>query len=90
MNQYDHILNKISKYKDIDINELNLDDLVELKTIKISRRKSSTDRILDFLNEIENPYCFKVDGFIVKIDFNDKTSDTAEDCLLNILKDVYK
>lgn len=90
MSQYDHILNKISKYKNIDINELDLDDLVELKSIKISRRKSRVDRTLDFLNEIENPYCFKVDGFIIKIEFNDKSSDTAEDCLFNILKDVYK
>ena len=57
--------------------------------IKIDKRKSSNERILDFLNKVKNPYIFKVKGKLVRIRFSD-TDKTADDCLTNVLKNLYR
>ena len=45
--------------------------------------------MLDFLSQVENPYVFKVNGYLVQIEFTNN-GKTAEDCLTNVLKDLYK
>ena len=42
---------KIKKYRYIKVNETNIDDVDELSEIKISRKKSKEEKILDFINE---------------------------------------
>ena len=37
----------------------------------------------------KNPYIFKVNGKLVRIRFSD-TDKTAEDCLTNVLKNLYR
>ena len=61
-----------------------------LRVLKITRKKLSKQRILDFLNEVDNPYFFKVNGKIVQIAFNEDSSLSANDCLYGILKDIYR
>lgn len=88
--KYDEILKRLNKYKNMEINEVNKDKIKDINEIKITRKKSSKQRILDFLNEVENPYFFKVDGKIVQIAFNDDSDLSADDCLYNVLKDIYR
>lgn len=88
--KYDEIIKRLNKYKNMEINEVNKDKIKDIKEIKITRKKSSKQRILDFLNEVENPYFFKVDGKIVQIAFNDDSDLSADDCLYNVLKDIYR
>ena len=47
------------------------------------------DRILDFLNTVKNPYVFKHNGRLVRIGFAD-TNITADECLTNVLKNLYR
>ena len=61
----------------------------EITDIKIDKRKSSNERILDFLNKTKNPYIFKVNGTLVRIGFSE-TSRTADDCLTSVLKNLYR
>lgn len=88
--KYDEIIKRLNKYKNMEINEVNKDKIKDINEIKITRKKSSKQRILDFLNEVENPYFFKVDGKIVQIAFNDDSDLSADDCLYNVLKDIYR
>lgn len=62
----------------------------ELSSIKIDRRKPSGERILDFIIKTKNPYIFKVNGKLVRIRFSENSNLTAEDCLTNILKNLYR
>lgn len=87
---YDLLIKKLNKYKKMNLEDINIDNLIEISNIKITRKKSSKQRILDFLNEIDNPYFFKVNGRIVQIAFNDESSLSANDCLYGVLKDIYK
>ncbi len=80
---------KLKKCRKISLDEVNQDEVDEITDIKIDKRKSSNERILDFLNKVKNPYIFKVKGKLVRIRFSD-TNKTADDCLTNVLKNLYR
>lgn len=87
---YDEMLKKLKKYKELSIEDINKEKIKDINEIKITRKKLSKQRILDFLNEVDNPYFFKVNGKIVQIAFNEDSSLSANDCLYGILKDIYR
>lgn len=80
---------KLKICKDIDLSEVDIDEVDDLNEIRISRRKSKEERMLDFLSQVENPYVFKINGKLVQIRFSD-TNKTAEDCLTNVLRNLYR
>ena len=49
-------------------------------------KKYDIDKIIE---KVEKPYVFKVNGYLVQIGFTNN-GKTAEDCLTNVLKDLYK
>ncbi|MDE5539529.1 MAG: hypothetical protein K2J20_03480 [Bacilli bacterium] len=91
MNKYNikEITEKLEKFKKIPLSEINLNDVDDLKDIKISRKKCKEERILDFIITAKNPYVFKVDGVIVKISFSNNGKKT-EDCLTRVLENLYR
>ena len=91
MNKYDikSLERKLEKCKSMSLDDVSLNDVDEITDIKIDKRKSSNERILDFLNKVKNPYIFKVKGKLVMIRFSD-TEKTADDCLTNVLKNLYR
>ena len=44
----DKIIEKVEKYKDMDLNDINPDDIPDINEIKIDRRKPKIERMLDF------------------------------------------
>lgn len=52
-------------------------------------KKYDIERILDFLSQVENPYVFKINGKLVQIGFTEN-GKKAEDCLTNVLKNLYR
>ena len=79
---------KLERCRNVNLNDVKLEDVDEISSIKIDRRKPIEERILDFLTKVKNPYIFKVNGKLVRIRFSD-TDKTAEDCLTNVLKNLY-
>ncbi|MGM9875163.1 MAG: DUF6870 family protein [Bacilli bacterium] len=80
---------KLEKCRNIKLEDVTLDDVDELISIKIDRRKSSNERILDFLTKVKNPYIFKVNGRLVRIRFSEN-GPTADECLTNMLENLYR
>jgi len=78
---------KICKY--IKVNETNIDYVDELSGIKISRKSSKEEKKLDFISKTKNPYIFKVNGKLVKLEFTDNGTN-AEDAITNVIKSLYK
>ena len=91
MNKYNlkEIDEKLNRCRNMKLEDVTLDDVDEIGSIKIDRRKSSNERILDFIIKVKNPYIFKVNGKLVRMSFSD-TDKTAEDCLTNVLKNLYR
>ena len=47
---------KIDRCKNMKLEDINPGDVDEMSSIKIDRRKSSNERILEFLTQVKNPY----------------------------------
>lgn len=91
MNNYNikELLEKLEKCKNICLNEVNPDDVDELSSIKINTRMNPVNRIIDFISKTKNPYIFKVNGKLVKIEFS-KNDKIAEESLTNVIKSICK
>lgn len=62
---------KLKRCRNMKLEDVTLDDVDELSPIKIDRRKSINERILDFLTKVKNPYIFKINGRLVRIRFSE-------------------
>ena len=87
--EIEKLAEKLERCRKISLDEVNQDEVDEITDIKIDKRKQSGERILDFLNKVKNPYIFKVNGKLVRIRFSD-TNKTANDCLTNVLNNLYR
>lgn len=54
-----------------NINDVRLDELVDISTIKIDRDRPVVERILSFMEQVKNPYLFKVGNVPVKVTFSE-------------------
>jgi len=80
---------KLKRCRNMKLEDVTLDDVDELSSIKIDRRKSSNERILDFLTKVKNPYIFKINGRLVRMRFSEN-GPTADECLTNMLENLYR
>lgn len=91
MNKYNikKLAEKLERCRNVNLDDVKLEDVDEITDIKIDRRKPSNERILDFIMKAKNPYIFKVNRKLVRIRFSD-TDKTAEDCLTRVLENLYR
>ncbi len=80
---------KLDRCRNVNLGDVTLDDVDEISSIKIDKRKPSNERILEFITKVKNPYIFKVNGKFVRIRFSD-ADKTAEDCLTRVLENLYR
>ncbi len=73
-----------SALKQVDVRTVNPDTLVDINDTKINAKLPREERILDFIRQIRNPYCYRCGKVVVKISFND-TAVTLEDRMENFL-----
>jgi hypothetical protein len=71
--------------KNIDIRTVNPDTLVDINDTKVNAKLPIEERILDFIQQIKNPYCYKCGKVVVKISFNDSGA-TLEDRMESFLR----
>lgn len=81
---------KLERCRNMKLEDVSLDDVDEISSIKIDRRKYSKERILNFLTKVKNPYIFKVNGKLIRIRFSKNTDLTADDCLTRVLENLYR
>lgn len=92
MNKYsiEELKEKLERCRNVNLDDVKLEEVDEITDIKIDRRKPSEERILDFIMKTKNPYIFKVNGKLVKINFSKNTDLTADDCLTKVLENLYR
>lgn len=89
MNNLKEIEEKLNRCRNMKLEDITLDDIDEISSIKIDRRKPSNERILDFIVKVKNPYIFEVNGKLVRINFSD-TDKASYDCLTRVLQNLYR
>ncbi|MCI8443796.1 MAG: hypothetical protein HFJ37_01235 [Clostridia bacterium] len=86
----EELAEKLERCRNVNLDDVKLKDVDEITDIKIDRIKPSNEKILEFLMKTKNPYIFKVNGKLIRIRFSEKSNLTADDCLTNVLKNLYR
>lgn len=61
-----------------------LDSLVDIRDVKIDRSMSVEDRTKSYVEQIKNPYMFKVGNTVVRVSYAN-TQATINDNFVNLL-----
>ena len=69
--------------KHIDIEQCEPDQLVDLRSVSVDKSLPVPERIRSFVDQVKNPYLFKVDDIAVKVEFS--SGKSFEDSLLSFL-----
>lgn len=64
-----------------------LDSLVDIRSVKIDPAKPVEERMRSYVEQIKNPYMFKVGGTIVRVSYAD-TQATINDNFVNLLSSM--
>lgn len=64
-------MHDIESMKSIDIKDVDKAELIDLNTIHIDQEKPVAERIESFIQQIKNPYCFKVGDIAVKVNYKE-------------------
>ena len=83
---------ELERLRLLDIKELDVNDLQELREVKLYSDLPVQERLELFFCQIGNPYCFKVNGTPVQVSFagGTKTLDEALHNYLTNLKNCDK
>lgn len=75
----------IDAMKAVDIRNVDKSQLVDLNTVKIDDTKPVAERVESFLQQINNPYCFKIGDVAVKVNYKSE-GPTFQQSFENMLK----
>ena len=70
----------LNAMRSIDIQQVDFNILPDIRDVHIDSEKPLLERVLDYINQIKNPYCVRCGKIIVKIEYA-KTETTIEDCM---------
>lgn len=81
-------IEKLREMAQTDIRTVDKATLVDIKDVKIKQELPEHLRVLDYIEQIKNPYCYLDHGIIVKISFEEKCS--IEDALIHYVKSIER
>jgi hypothetical protein len=73
--------------RNTDVRTVDPAALVDIREVTVNTSLQKDERLLDYLEQIKNPYCFKCGKTVVKISFSD-TETTLEDRLEKYLLSI--
>ena len=63
-----------------DLKDVSIQELVDISTISVDKSKPKIEKIFDFMDQIGNPYLFKVGNIGVRVSFK-STGPTMQEKL---------
>jgi len=78
---------KVEEWKKVDVREVDMDTLVDIRDVNIDMDWPKEKRIEEFILQIKNPYCFKVGKVAVKVEFSEGDA-TFEDRVKEYLESL--
>ena len=88
MEQHIYTQEEMEAMKNVDIRTVDIDTLRDIRDVKVNTDLPKEERILDFIRQIGNPYCYRHGKYVVKISFTD-TNVTLEQRMLSYLRSKY-
>ena len=74
---------QLNYLKNTDIEQCDPDQLVDLRSVSVDKSLPVPERMRSFVDQVKNPYLFKVDDITVKVEFS--SGKSFEDSLLSFL-----
>ena len=71
--------------QNVDIRTVDPAGLRDIRDVKVNTDLPKRERILDFIRQIGNPYCYRHGKYVVKVSFTD-TDVTLEDRMLSYIR----
>lgn len=68
-----------------DIREIDRDALVDLRTIHINTDLPKAERMLDYVRQIKDPYCYKIGKYVVCLRFSED-GPTAQEVFSDLVR----
>lgn len=75
----------LEKMKNVDIRTVAPETLRDIRDVHINTDLPKCERMLDFIRQIGNPYCYRHGKYIVKVTFSD-SDVTLEDLMLTYIR----
>ncbi len=79
------IQEEIDAMRDVDIRTVDPDTLRDIRDVKVNTELPKKERILDFIRQIGNPYCYRHGKYVVKVSYTG-TDVTLEERLLSYIR----
>lgn len=76
---------KLKAMQEVDVRTVNREALRDIRDVEINASLPKGERILDFIRQIGNPYCYRHGDYVVKISFTD-TDVTLEERMLSYIR----
>ncbi|WP_300347202.1 DUF6870 family protein [uncultured Oscillibacter sp.] len=76
---------QIEAMQNVDIRTVDPDTLRDIRDVTVNADLPKRERILDFIRQIGNPYCYRHGKYVVKVSFTD-TDVTLEDRMLSYIR----
>ena len=77
--------NALEQYRNTDIMACDPDRLVDLREVHIDTNLPVPRRMVGFIQQVGNPYLFKVDGLVVKASYLPQANRRLSDALPSLL-----
>ncbi len=75
----------IKKANRTKFSDINSDDLVDIKSVNMDQDLSKLENVVKYINDVKNPYYFKVGKVKVRVSYAD-TDRTLDESFANLLK----
>ena len=79
---------QVEAMQNVDIRTVDPDTLRDIRDVTVNTDLPKQERILDFIRQRGNPYCYRHGKYVVKISFTD-TDVTLEDRMLSYIRSKY-
>jgi len=78
-------MEKINAMRNVDIRTVDPATLRDIRDVKVNPNLPKRERILDYIWQIGNPYCYRHGKYVVKVSYT-QTDVTLEERLLAYLR----
>ena len=75
----------IDAMRNVDVRTVDPDSLRDIRDVEVHTELPKAERVLDFIRQIGNPYCYRHGKYVVKVSFTD-TDVTLEDRMLAYIR----
>lgn len=65
----EELIKELERLREVDIRTVDKNTLVDVKSVTIHPEMPVLERTIDYIKQIKNPYCYKMNDVVIKVSF---------------------